>query len=168
MYIKKHGNFVHEVKETRSAEICCSHCYCKFVAEPGEYLIGKKDRTFFAYTDSLPRIKVVSSVCPECGELLLLPERAIKFIDENDRITSLEKLFVEADNYVIVDSKIRDIKSGIYQVKVTVRERSYDKNGIKFKFNLALYSKDDCRLITLGQNCSFDSLAIYKYDEKKE
>lgn len=168
MYIKKHGNFIHEVKNTRSAEICCSRCHCKFVAEPGEYLIGKKNRQFFAMSEPNPRITVCSSICPECGELLLVPERAIKFIDENDRITSLEKLFVETDNYVIVDSKIRDIKSGIYQVKVTVLERSYDKNGIKFKFNLALYSKDDCRLITLGQNFSFDSLTIYKYDEKKE
>lgn len=167
MYIKKHGNFVHEVKETRSAEFCCSHCYCKFVAEPGEYLIGKKNRQFFAMSEPNPRITVGTSVCPECGELLMVPERAIKF-KETDRIDNLQKLFLEANNYVIVESENRDINSGIYQVKVTVLERSYDKNGINFKFNLALYSKDDCRLITLGQNFNFDSLAIYKYDEKKE
>lgn len=167
MYIKKHGNFIHEVKDTRSAEICCSNCHCKFVAEPGEYLIGKKDRQFFATYDPTPRITVGTSVCPECGELLMVPERAIKF-KETDRIDNLQKLFLEANNYVIVESENRDIKSGIYQVKVTVLERSYDKNGINFKFNLALYSKDDCQLITLGQNFNFDSLAIYKYDEKKE
>ena len=57
MYIKKHGNFIHEVKNTRSAEICCSRCHCKFVAEPGEYLIGKKDRLFFHLQIHFPELK---------------------------------------------------------------------------------------------------------------
>lgn len=69
-------------KETRSAEFCCYRCHCKFVAKPEEYLIGKMYCQRFAALNSLPvKPDVCASVCPECGELVIILKNNIKFID---------------------------------------------------------------------------------------
>lgn len=168
MHVIKHGNFVHDLKDTRSAEFHCVRCKCNFVAKPGEYSIGKKDRTFLSVSDSSPRITIGASVCPECGELVLLPERVIKFIEERDKITNLEKLLMHAGCFVLIESKTDDFISGIYKVIVNTKSVVHDENGVRFRCTIHLYSEKDHKLITLGKGFNFKSVDIYRYDEKKE
>ena len=95
---------------------------------------------------------------------MLLPERAIKFIDENDRITSLEKLCTYAGCFVKIESKTDKFVSGIYKVVVNTKNVVRDENGVRFILSIHLYSEEDHKLITLGKDFNFDSLTFYKLD----
>ena len=82
MRIEAHGGFQNPKKETRPLKFCCTNCRCKFVADPGEYIEGKKNTNAIASKDPRPRTKLYVSVCPECNEVVLLPGSCARFVGE--------------------------------------------------------------------------------------
>lgn len=113
MRIEAHGGFQSPKKETRPLRFCCTNCHCKFVANPGEYIEGKKNTNAIASKDPRPRTKIYVSVCPECNEVVLLPGSCARFIGKP--LTSWD-IFNLTGNSVKVVSKRPDIPSGIYKI----------------------------------------------------
>ena len=113
MRIEAHGGFQSPKKETRPLRFCCTNCHCKFVADPGEYIEGKKNTNAYTCKDPRPRIKLYASVCPECNEVVLLPGSCAHFVEK-----PLEPIDIynHAGRKVKLVSKRPDIPSGIYKV----------------------------------------------------
>lgn len=113
MRIEAHGGFQNPKKETRPLKFCCTNCRCKFVADPGEYIEGKKNTNAIASKDPRPRTKLYVSVCPECNEVVLLPENAAHFVGEP--LTSLD-IFNLTGTRIRVVSERPNVPSGIYKI----------------------------------------------------
>lgn len=113
MHIEAHGGFQSPKKETRPLRFCCTNCKCKFVADPGEYIEGKKNTNAYTCKDPKPRIKLYASVCPECNEVVMLPGSSAHFVTK-----PLEPIDIynHAGRKVKLVSKRPDIPSGIYKV----------------------------------------------------
>lgn len=113
MRIEAHGGFRSPKKETRPLRFCCTNCKCKFVADPGEYIEGKKNTNAYTCKDPKPRIKLYASVCPECNEVVMLPGSSAHFVTK-----PLEPIDIynHAGRKVKLVSKRPDIPSGIYRI----------------------------------------------------
>ena len=113
MRIEAHGGFQSPKKETRPLKFCCTNCVCKFVADPGEYIEGKKNTNAITSKDPRPRTKLYVSVCPECNEVVLLPECYARFV--NDPIDPIY-ICCYKDRKIKVVSERTSIPTGIYEV----------------------------------------------------
>lgn len=113
MRIEAHGGFQSPKKETRPLKFCCTNCRCKFVADPGEYIEGKKNTNAIASKDPRPRTKLYVSVCPECNEVVLLPGSCARFVGEP--LTSLD-IFNLIGTRIRVVSERPNVPSGIYKI----------------------------------------------------
>lgn len=152
MYIEAHGGFQNPEKETRPLCFCCTNCKCKFVADPGEYIEGKKNTNAIASKDPRPRTKIYVSVCPECNEVVLLPESCAHFVEK--RLTSLD-IFGLTGSKVRVISKRPDVPSGIYKII---------ECSIKSSKDCAAYGEIEATLGLLRDDSGHDDPIFVHYD----
>lgn len=168
MRIEAHGGFQNPEKETRPLRFCCTNCGCKFVADPGEYIEGKKNTNAIAYKDPRPRTKIYVSVCPECNEVVLIPESCAHFVGKH--LTSLD-IFGLTGSKVRVISKKPNTPSGIYKIVECSIESSKDcaAYGFEIEATLSLLQDDSYHggpiLIHYNSNDS-EGVEIYAFDEE--
>ena len=137
------------------------------MADPGEYIEGKKNTNAIASKDSRPRTKIYVSVCPECNEVVLLPESCAHFVGK--RLTSLD-IFGLTGSKVRVISKKPNAPSGIYKIVECSIETSKDCAGYgEIEATLSLLQDDsglgDPVIIHYDSSDS-EGVEIYAFDEE--
>lgn len=164
MRIEAHGGFQSPKKETRPLKFCCTNCRCKFVADPGEYIEGKKNTNAIASKDPRPRTKLYVSVCPACNEVVLLPGSCARFV--NDPIDPIY-ICSYRDQKIKVVSERPNIPTGIYEVIEYEAETVY---GISYPHIKITLSLSDCSCHDQTVHFQFDSydpkgIKFYALDE---
>lgn len=166
MYILKHGTVTSPEKETRPIEFACHNCHCKFVAKPGEYIEGKGYYNTISKNDKGPRIKLYVSTCPECKEVIVVPEELTDFCE--DRILDISEICKPgfSDKVFKLLSNRNGIQSGLYKILDFSVETNYYTIGKKYK--LRLTQCDGCftdpRTIELE---NLDDIELFRFDLKK-
>lgn len=167
MYIEAHGGFQNPEKENRPLRFCCTNCKCKFVADPGEYIEGKKNTNAIASKDPRPRTKIYVSVCPECNEVVLLPESCAHFVEKP--LTSLD-IFGLTGSKVRVISKKPNISSGIYKIVECSINSSKDCAAYgEIEATLSLLQDDSYHggpILIHYDSSDSEGIEIYAFDEE--
>lgn len=165
MHIETHGGFQNPKKETRPPKFCCTNCRCKFVADPGEYIEGKKNTNAIASKDLRSRTKLYVSVCPECNEVVPLPGSCARFV--NDPIDPIY-ICSHKNQKIKVVSERPNIPTGIYEVIEYEVETVY---GISYPHIKITLSLANCSCPDQTVHFQFDSndpkgIKFYPLDEE--
>lgn len=166
MYIIKHGTIINPEKDVRPIEFTCNNCHCKFVAKSCEYIEGKKNSNCFPGSTKKPRTRLYVCTCPECHEVILVPEHFARFCE--DRILDISELCKPgfSDQILKLISNRDSIDSGLYKISEFSVTSSYGSTSDQYEFRLIPCAGCFPNHRTLDLE-DLDGIELYKFDVEK-